>query len=86
MLSDSLGGKLAKWEHGSLEGEEGGEGEESKEGEASNQERIWVRYSYRGALSLLSQIAFTGLRVDARKVHGDETEEKDTSSQKHDQE
>jgi hypothetical protein len=57
-----------------------------KEGEASNPERIWVRYSYRGALSLLSQIAITGVRVDARKVHGDETEEKDASSQKHDQE
>jgi hypothetical protein len=31
-------------------------------------------------LSLLSQIAITGLRVDARKVHDDEEEEKDASS------
>jgi len=54
--------------------------QEGEEGEASNQERIWVRHSYRGALSLLSQIAITGIRVNARKVHDDEEEEKDASS------
>jgi hypothetical protein len=73
MFSDNRGGKLAKWEHGSLEG---GEGEESKEGEASNPERIWARYSYRGALSLLSQIAITGLWMDARRVQVDKAEGK----------
>jgi hypothetical protein len=71
MLFDTLNGKLVKWKHGIQEGEGG---------KASNQERIWVWYSYRGALSLLSQIAITWLRVDAKKVHDDEKEEKDTSS------
>jgi hypothetical protein len=71
MLSDNPNGKLVKWKHGNPEG---------YEGEASNQERIWVRYSYRSALSLLSQIAITGLRVDARKVIDDEEDERDTSS------
>jgi hypothetical protein len=72
MLSNTLNGKLVKRKHGNP-------GRRGRQGKQSGKDMSAVLISW-CSLSLLSQIAITELRVDARKVHDDEKEEKDTSS------